>query len=384
MKKILFITSRNIISTCGELRLIKNRTRVLKDEFGYTTDFIAYRIKKTKKTEDVGGHLTVFRNPFDGKKLRFMTRDAILSGEYCCVILSGNTINLAHYIKKIDQDCKIILDIHGTIEEYVEFRNHSLSEKMIFGCFYKYTKRVERKNVPFADGIIAVSHSLADHYKIISKKNDIKTFIVPCSTDDYISQKEFFKHRNHNRKKYNLSEDDIVFVYSGGASPWQCVSESVELFQMIRGKLGDNCKMLLFSGNKELLKKYKKYPGIITDSILPNEVMTTLCAGDFGIMLRENYATNNYAFPNKFLEYIGSGLRVIATPYVCDVSCYIKDYNLGFIVDMPLKDDEIEKICLGIEESYDTKNHFIRRDELIEKCSFKETLKGFDEFVGDD
>ncbi len=44
MKKILFITSRNIISTCGELRLIKNRANVLKEAYGYTTDFIAYRI----------------------------------------------------------------------------------------------------------------------------------------------------------------------------------------------------------------------------------------------------------------------------------------------------------------------------------------------------
>ena len=53
MKKILFVTSRNIISTCGELRLIKNRANVLKEEYGYTTDYIAYRVRKKVQNEKI-------------------------------------------------------------------------------------------------------------------------------------------------------------------------------------------------------------------------------------------------------------------------------------------------------------------------------------------
>lgn len=384
MKKILFITSRNIISTCGELRLIKNRASVLKEEYGYTTDFIAYRIRKKVQNEDVGGNLTILKDPFDRNKLYMMTRDAITSGDYNCVILSGNTISLAPYIKKIEKHCKIILDIHGTVEEYVEFRNNTLLEKLIFGYLYKHTKKIEKKVVPLADGILVVSHSLAEYYKKLSNKTDIKTFIVPCAISGTITRQKYNENRKLYREKYRLSEEDHVFIYSGGASPWQCVKESVELYQRIRNKVGDRCKMLLFSGSKELLAKYKDIPGIITDALSPNEVMSTLCAGDFGIMLRGDYATNNYAFPNKFLEYVGSGLRVIATPYVHDVRDYIKEFNLGFIVDLPIKDEDTQKICEEIMENYDMEAHFKRCDELIKKCSFKETLKLFDEFVGDD
>ena len=93
----------------------------------------------------------------------------------------------------------------------------------------------------------------------------------------------------------------------------------MELFGKIREQLGENCKMLLFSGSKELVRQYRDKPGVIAGNLSPDKVMETLCAGDFGLMLRDDYATNNYAFPNKFLEYVGSGLRVIATPYVYDV-----------------------------------------------------------------
>ena len=126
MKKILFVTSRNIISTCGELRLIKNRANVLKEEYGYTTDYIAYRVRKKVQNEKIDGKLTILQDPINRFKLHTMIRKAILNGEYSCLILSGNTISLLPFIKKLDKKCIVILDIHGTIGEYVEFRNHSI------------------------------------------------------------------------------------------------------------------------------------------------------------------------------------------------------------------------------------------------------------------
>ncbi len=383
MKKILFITSRNIISTCGELRLIKNRANVLKEAYGYTTDFIAYRIRKKEQNEDIGGQLTILKDPIDNIKLHKMIKRLVSLGDYSCVILSGTTMNLAPYIKRINSKCKIVLDIHGTVEEYVEFRNNSIPEKLVFNSLYKHVKKVEKRVVPLVDGILAVSHPLADYYKQLSGRSDIRTFIVPCAISGTISKDEYLENRKKYRDKYKINDGDRVFVYSGGASPWQCVKESVELFNRIRDTIGDSCKMLLFSGKKELLEKYRESPGITTDSLSPAEVMATLCAGDYGIMLRGDYATNNYAFPNKFLEYIGSGLRVIATPYVYDVRDYISEYNLGIIVELPLKNEDIRKICLENDADYDIDGHFERRDALVKRCSFKETLKAFDEFVGD-
>ena len=383
MKKILFVTSRNIISTCGELRLIKNRANVLKEEYGYTTDYIAYRVRKKVQNEKIDGKLTILQDPINRFKLHAMIRKAILNGEYSCLILSGNTISLLPYIKKLDKKCKVILDIHGTIEEYVEFRNHSILEKLIFGYLYMHTKKVEKKVVPLSDRILTVSHSLADYYKIISKNDDIKTFIVPCSISATITKQSYDEYRKFYREKYGIEKSDLVFAYSGGASPWQCVEESVELFGKIRKQLGKNCKMLLFSGSEELVRQYRDRPGVIAGTLSPDKVMETLCAGDFGLMLRDDYATNNYAFPNKFLEYVGSGLRVIATPYVYDVRDYIKEFDIGLITDLPIRAESVDELCDKISADYDRDGHFRRCEALIKKCSFVETLKPFDAYIGD-
>ena len=100
-------------------------------------------------------------------------------------------------------------------------------------------------------------------------------------------------------------------------------------------------------------------------------------------MLRDDYATNNYAFPNKFLEYIGSGLRVIATPYVYDVRDYIKEFNIGLITDLPIRAESVDELCDKISAYYDRDEHFRRCEALIKKCSFVETLKPFDAYIGD-
>ena len=55
MRKILFLTTRNIVTTCGELRLIKNRAKTLYEEYGYKTDFLALVTRKDKsKIESMG------------------------------------------------------------------------------------------------------------------------------------------------------------------------------------------------------------------------------------------------------------------------------------------------------------------------------------------
>ena len=46
----------------------------------------------------------------------------------------------------------------------------------------------------------------------------------------------------------------------------------------------------------------------------------------------DDFITNNVAYPNKFIEYVASGMKVIATPYVTDVAMQITDTGIGCIV----------------------------------------------------
>ena len=75
-KRILFITNRNIINTCGELRLIKNRAETLYSSFGFSTDFVVFTNKKRNNPEAIhsGGTLKSFeyslKNPFSYVKAK--------------------------------------------------------------------------------------------------------------------------------------------------------------------------------------------------------------------------------------------------------------------------------------------------------------------------
>ena len=62
MKKILFITNRNALTTCGALRLIKNRAEALFEDYGIASDFVCseeYRINSPARTDSAGGNMTI-------------------------------------------------------------------------------------------------------------------------------------------------------------------------------------------------------------------------------------------------------------------------------------------------------------------------------------
>ena len=68
MKKILFVTTRNVVTTCGELRLIKNRAESLYKDYGYVTDYLALVTKKDmSKREDMGFDSTLTYFEYDKK-----------------------------------------------------------------------------------------------------------------------------------------------------------------------------------------------------------------------------------------------------------------------------------------------------------------------------
>ena len=86
-------------------------------------------------------------------------------------------------------------------------------------------------------------------------------------------------------------------------------------------------------------------------------------------MLRENCITNNVAFPNKFLEYVQSRMKIITTPYVFEVSKQIEEYKLGFIYDFS---DDVQKVASYIS------NHKVNEInvvlDVLKKNSFQNRL----------
>ena len=113
---------------------------------------------------------------------------------------------------------------------------------------------------------------------------------------------------------------------------------------------------------------------VIIDSYSPNELVHALRAGDFAFLLRKNSKTNNVAFPNKFLEYVQSGMRIITTPYVYEIARQVKKFDIGYIWNF---NDEISDLDTYIKETATNDNRYKIFETILAFNSFSITLKMF-------
>ena len=384
MKKILFITNRNIANTCGELRLIKNRAISLYEQFGIVTDFLLFTNKKITKPEPIGVESSLYRvkynqfNPFsiifNSCKLKKQIKKMIKENGYSSVIISGSLVfQLVNYVKKINPNATVIADVHGAAEELIEYS--SKRGKILRKILYKKFKRNEKSLSKF-DYIMAVSEGLQE-YLVKEDKITCPVIKIPCAVKrETLNKDDILKKRISARQKYNIQPNEKLFIYSGGVSPWQCLEQTVEIFNDIIKEI-PNSKLLILSGDKNYISKFKS-KNVLVDSLSPNEVDSVLPAGDFAFLLREKTVTNLVAYPNKFLEYVKAGVKVIGTENVVDVAKQIKEYNLGYILEDFDKISGLIDYCL---KDYSYLDDIEKRQELINDTCFENRVSLLGEII---
>ena len=337
MKRILFVTNRNVLTTCGELRLIKNRAEFLYKTYDIATDFIVWgkksRITSVEREYIYAGGMTseysfsfeqIYKMVITYKEILCEIEKKLRSKEYCAVVISGPVLPiLARKLKK-RYKIDVILDIHGAQEDHLEVANGKSFKRRCLANFLYHTDRFSLKiALKVVDGCFVVTKALEEYIKkMYSINNNIKFFIVPCAPNlDEIHPIKYIEKRKIYRDRYNLADDELAFVYSGGMSAWQCIEETISLYKSLSQKIDLSSKLLIFSHNIDDIKSMiEGEDSIIVDSYKPDELKYALYLGDFAFLLRRDCATNNVAFPNKFLEYIASGMKVISTPYVYEIA----------------------------------------------------------------
>ena len=135
MNKVLVVTSRNVHTTSGELRLIKNRAEALYKNYGIPTDFISIvkpsRLDSPQKEEIKAGGIIEpviihFKNPFSVIKVYFSTVKLLkekMNDNYNFILFSGAGTHLlmktAHKINskiKLGINFPVLLNICGGSE----------------------------------------------------------------------------------------------------------------------------------------------------------------------------------------------------------------------------------------------------------------------------
>lgn len=349
MKRILFVTTRNILTSSGELRLIKNRAESLYREYGIATDFIAIQTPDriaaaNKENINSGGTIKAFpakfSNPFQSissyRRAYKEVEDNVLTGKYCTLVFSGNGLeSWAKRIKKVS-NIKVLYDIHGANEDLVEVaRKSGFIKKCILNLLYYKQTFCEKMYLSYADGALVVTKALEEYTRKRYKLSErFKFYIIPCATSSLgIENDEYQEYRIKYRQKYGIKDDEVAFIYSGGISPWQCIEETIEVYRKLQSQIKQKSKLLIFSFNIDAIKHLLEGIEVIHDRYSPDELSKALCAGDYAFLLRQDNLTNNVAFPNKFLEYVQGGMKIITTPYVYEISQQVQDFEFGILYD---------------------------------------------------
>lgn len=204
--------------------------------------------------------------------------------------------------------CPIILDVHGTVPEEIAMSGNSKRANE-----YNSIERNCFKNISTA---IFVTESMSNHYlkKYPNFKfNSVKYGIIP----DHIKKENLVvsSEKLHGLKKnLNISDNDVVVIYSGGLHIWQNIDEMLSLIS--EKKSDENVVYIFLVSDKEkmheMINNYSLGDKrIILDSVHPSELKFYYSISHYGFVLRDDCVVNRVANPTKLIEYLYYGLTPI-------------------------------------------------------------------------
>lgn len=366
--RILIVTSRNLSNQSGEWRLISERSMALK-KFDIETDIIYLRDGNIYKPEIFINNVILnikIRSPLAYIFYFYKIFSRILNwldkypdGK---ILLSGFQM---YPIVFLVPSNRILLDIHGTLDEWLELPPGS-KRAVLLKSLYPIVTQLEKLSLDRSFGSLVVSTPLVKWAYENRAKN---VWLFPClpHIDPIIP---IDSERQAIRKQLGYEELDIILVYSGGLSSWQCVEEGLLLFFSLKIIL-PQIKMLILtpvSPQAEKLRRDYQERGVQILSADPEDVASLLFSADIALMLRDSNATNYYAFPNKFAEYVYAGLGIISSPGLNDPAQIIDRYNLGLLIDPSevrsgLTSDRTIEISELIVQLSSKQKHFERSEQ---------------------
>lgn len=345
-RRLLLVTSRNICNNTGERRLIMNRSEALWREFGIETHVIC--VVRNARFESAlplpmppGMEIEyIGYNGFYGLRralrlARIGMAERLRTGCFGAVVLSG--VQVYPLIRNRDSfgAVPVLVDIHGVLEEWIEYPIQWGIRKVLVKPAYLAAKAYEGYAIANSDGCLVVSDELACYVK--ERRSDIRAFVIPCGTLNDVSI-EYDLARSKWRAHFGVDSGEILFVYSGGVSQWQCIGASMALYGLMNQELNGRTRLVLLTSNIAEMRRLAREDmaeskNLVIESLPPNLVSEALCAADVGFLLRECNMTNRVAFPNKFAEYLMAGLVIATSPGLKHPARIIRDSNLGVLLD---------------------------------------------------
>ncbi|NMC64147.1 MAG: glycosyltransferase family 4 protein [SAR324 cluster bacterium] len=323
MRRIVLLTHADLRQRAGDVSLILRRAEAFFKQLNMSTKCILLQ-KQNYVPFTSEWFISVFAE--DNNAIR---REIYSLEDLELVMLYGRkALEKITFIKKILQRmnsrARVIIDIQGALEEAVEYSNGM--QKIISYSKYLLKRSVFKIALNRADGAFVVSDELSEYcsnHLQKSKTNDFRIFKVRCGVVDVIGMEQKVLWRNKIRRSLSIEDNIKVFVFSGYRMAWQKIDETIEKFKEFDKH--DKESFFAFYCNTDrqfeaMIRNSFPRGNYIIKHLNSEEYFKYLCACDVGFLFRDYNVTNQVAFPNKFSDYLNSGLivainKAIPEPY---------------------------------------------------------------------
>lgn len=278
----------------------------------------------------------VFRIWFGMGSLRFNARRLWVLSKFINtdIIISRGVFatNLALAIRNKGRTQKVCFDGRGALKaevaEYKQIKSKKISEII---------PELESKAVHESDFRIAVTSQLVKFWEDEYDYKPGKEVVIPSTISITDDRSEDIVARLDSvvsvRRELGWGQYDIVLIYSGSVEPWQSMDV---LHITLRHYLSNDSRVrvLFMSKEHDVIRSLRsEFPKQVQRIWKPHEeVFKYLTCGDYGLMIRKDSVTNRVASPNKFAEYLISGLRVLCSEDIGDYSAFVRKEEVGEVV----------------------------------------------------
>lgn len=241
---------------------------------------------------------------------------------------------------------KVIFDMRGLLPEETLLRKDNKLQ-------FKLLSLLEAIGAKYADRIVVVSNSFKEVMLKRRKVPGSKIIVIPTFSANSIKGSP--SADVPDLRKGRFGPDDTLVVYSGAYEKWQCAEEVISFFSTLHQHL-PSARFVVLSKNinefEALLKQNFDGTLFYIGNARNEDLHFYLQQCDYGILFRKPHIINEVAAPIKFKDYLSAGLPVLTTNGIGDYSQYIRDYNLGFIIES-LTAPGFEAVALAIKEKKD-------------------------------
>jgi glycosyltransferase involved in cell wall biosynthesis len=250
----------------------------------------------------------------------------------------------------------LIYDMRGDVAAEARFRGTSTHRRWIL-------QRLTSRAIRHADSYAAVSSDAAS--VLMNSYGASEVSVVPSCVD--ISKfEQAADQRDALRRELGVSESDVLLIYSGGSQEYQLLPQMFRLWESMADDPSVHFLALMHgSASNDLLSRLPE-DRTTRMSVERDQVPGYLNAADIGFLLRAPHALNTVASPLKFGEYLASGLSVVSSPGVGDISHIIEERDLGVLINADQPEISADAVRGLIDN---VRNHRISRSEVAREVA---------------